>query len=203
MAELVKERKIKYLGLSERTAKTLRRAHTVHPISTIQMGFSPFVLDVSDPQLELLKTSRELGVRIVCYSPLGRGLYTGKCVCWTSSTVPTENSMVPTSEIYRGVRNGYSGRDWPRILNVVSQLGKIGAAHNATSAQITLTWLLTQGDDFLVTPGMRKIHYLGGNLGAAPVHLTKEEVDSITKIANETEMPGARYGAWHSAQVYV
>ncbi|KAG6838991.1 hypothetical protein C0991_006767, partial [Blastosporella zonata] len=78
IADFVKEGKVKYIGLSECSAKTLRRAHAVHPISAIQMEFSPFVLDVLDPQLELLKTARELGVRIVCYSPLGRGLLTGK-----------------------------------------------------------------------------------------------------------------------------
>lgn len=82
MAELVKEGKVKYLGLSECSARSLRRAHAVHPIAAIQVEVSPFCLDIFDPKLDLLRTARELGVKVVCYSPLGRGLLTGRFVCF-------------------------------------------------------------------------------------------------------------------------
>ncbi|KAG6839153.1 hypothetical protein C0991_005394, partial [Blastosporella zonata] len=195
------EGKVKYIGLSECSAKTLRRAHAVHPISAIQMEFSPFVLDVLDPQLELLKTARELGVRIVCYSPLGRGLLTGKYKSLEDFEAGDFRRTVPKCDtfIFRVAfiefksAHRYSAENWPKILNVASQLEKIGAVHNATSGQVTLAWLLAQGEDFLVIPGTKKIHYLEENIGAAQVHLSKEEVDSITKICNEAEIPGARY----------
>ena len=80
MAELVKEGKVKYLGLSEVSASTLRRAHAVHPISALEVEYSPFTLDIEDPKIDLLRTARELGVKIVAYSPLGRGLLTGQIV---------------------------------------------------------------------------------------------------------------------------
>ena len=80
MAQLVKEGKVRYLGLSEPSAATLRRAHAVHPISAIQVEYSPFVLDIEDPKIDLLRTARELGVTVVAYSPLGRGLLTGRYV---------------------------------------------------------------------------------------------------------------------------
>jgi aryl-alcohol dehydrogenase-like predicted oxidoreductase len=81
MAELVSAGKVKYIGLSEISASTLRRAHAIHPIAAIQVEYSPFTLDIEDPQINLLNTARELGIAIVAYSPLGRGLITGQYVC--------------------------------------------------------------------------------------------------------------------------
>ena len=87
MAELVKEGKVKYIGLSEVSEKTLRRAHAVHPISALQVEYSPFTLDIEDPKIGLLQAARELGVKIVAYSPLGRGFLTGKYVSPTATSV--------------------------------------------------------------------------------------------------------------------
>lgn len=102
-----REGKVKYLGLSECSAKALRRAHAVHPISAIQIEFSPFVLDIFDPKLDLLNTARELGVTIVCYSPLGRGLLTGKYVCFVSTPeAPFTPDTVGLTELDQRLRSG-------------------------------------------------------------------------------------------------
>ncbi|KAJ6588999.1 NADP-dependent oxidoreductase domain-containing protein [Mycena capillaripes] len=183
MAELVKEGKVKYLGLSECSAKALRRAHAVHPISALQIEYSPFVLDIEDPKVGLLETSRELGVTIVAYSPLGRGLLTGQYKSPDDFEKDDFRRTVPK----------YSAENFPKILDVVSRLKSIGEKHNATSGQVTLAWILAQGPEFVVIPGTKKIKYLEENLGAAAIKLTKEEIAAVRKIAEESEIPGTRY----------
>ncbi|KAJ7119571.1 NADP-dependent oxidoreductase domain-containing protein [Mycena epipterygia] len=191
MAELVKEGKVKYLGLSECSAKALRRAHAVHPISAIQIEYSPFVLDIEDPKVALLETARELGVTIVAYSPLGRGLLTGQ--------YKSPNDF-EESDFRRGIPK-YSEANFPKILGVVEKLKEVGRKHNATSGQVTLAWILAQGPEFVVIPGTKKIKYLEENLGAAAVRLSPEEVSAVRKIAEESEVPGNRYDGANMAQV--
>nr|A0A3B1EFQ1.1 RecName: Full=Aldo-keto reductase str7; AltName: Full=Strobilurin A biosynthesis cluster protein r7 [Strobilurus tenacellus]ATV82117.1 aldoketoreductase [Strobilurus tenacellus] len=188
MAELVKEGKVKYLGLSECSAKALRRAHAVHPIAALQIEYSPFVLDIEDPKIALLETARELGVTIVAYSPLGRGLLTGQ--------YKSPDDFEPND--FRRTIPKFSADNFPKILDVVAQLKKIGEKHNATPGQVTLAWILAQGPEFIVIPGTKKIKYLEENVGAASIKLTEEEVAAVRKLAEESEIPGdrnARMGA--------
>ncbi|KAJ6602385.1 NADP-dependent oxidoreductase domain-containing protein [Mycena vulgaris] len=183
MAELVKEGKVKYLGLSECSAKALRRAHAVHPISALQIEYSPFVLDIEDPKVALLKTARELGVTIVAYSPLGRGLLTGQYKSPDDFEKGDFRHTVPK----------YSAENFPKILDVVSRLKAVGEKHKATSGQVCLAWILAQGDDFVVIPGTKKIKYLQENMSAAAIKLSTEEIAAVRQIAEESEIPGSRY----------
>ncbi|CAK5274103.1 unnamed protein product [Mycena citricolor] len=147
MAELVKEGKVKHLGLSEVSANTLRRAHAVHPIAAVQVEYSPFTLDIEDPKIALLKTCRELGVTVVAYSPLGRGLLTG---AYKSSADFPEGD-------FRLFIERYNEKNFPNILKIVDGLGKVGEKHQASSGQIALAWLLAQGEDIIPIPGTKKI----------------------------------------------
>lgn len=188
MAELVKEGKVKYLGISECSAKDLRRAHAIHPISAIQMEVSPFALEVFNPKLEILKTARELGVTIVAYAPLGRGLLTGQYKSMDEFAADDFRRTIPK----------FSKENFPKILDVVSRIKAIAENHNATSGQATLAWLLAQGNDFLVIPGTKKVKYLQENAGAAALKLTNEEIAAITTIAKDADLPGERYaGVMH------
>ncbi|KAG7440159.1 Aldo/keto reductase [Guyanagaster necrorhizus] len=183
MAELVKEGKVKYLGLSECTAKDLRRAHAIYPISAIQVEYSPLALHIEDPKLAILQTARELGVTVVAYSPLARGVITGQ---YKSPDDFEEGD-------FRRTIPKYSKENFPKILNLVDHLKAIASKHNATPGQVTLAWILAQGDDFVVIPGTKKIRYLEENLGAAKVKLSQEEVVAIRKLAEESDVPGERY----------
>ncbi|RDB21928.1 Aldo-keto reductase yakc [NADP(+)] [Hypsizygus marmoreus] len=154
---------------------------------------SPFVLDIFDRKLELLTTARELGVTIVSYAPLGRGLLTGK--------YKSLDDFDKTD--YRRIIPKYSPENFPKILDVIKQLEEIGSKHNATSGQVSLAWVLAQGDDFVTIPGTKKIKYLEENLSAVKVKLSPEEVDAITTIAKNAEIPGDRYDALMNATLYV
>ncbi|KAJ6510521.1 NADP-dependent oxidoreductase domain-containing protein [Mycena sanguinolenta] len=185
MAELVKEGKVKYLGLSECSAKTLRRAHAVHPISALQIEYSPFVLDIEDPKVALLETARELGVTIVAYSPLGRGLLTGRYKSPDDFEKDDFRLTIPK----------YSAQNFPKILDVVARLKNIGEKHNASAGQVTLAWILAQGPEFVLIPGTKKVEYLEENIGASAVKLSAEEIAAVRLIAEATnaEIPGGRY----------
>ncbi|KAF5372233.1 hypothetical protein D9758_005068 [Tetrapyrgos nigripes] len=192
MAELVKEGKVKYLGISDCTASGLRRAHAVHPISALQVEFSPFWLDIESPQLNLVQTARELGIKIVVYSPLARGLITGQ--------IRSPDDFEPTD--FRRTVPKYGKDNFPKILATVEQIAEIGKKHNATPSQVTLAWILAQGDDFLVIPGTKKLKYLQENMAAANVQLSQEEIAKIRKIAEECNLPGG-YADWLAAISYV
>ncbi|KAF8146891.1 NADP-dependent oxidoreductase domain-containing protein [Mycena galopus ATCC 62051] len=172
MAELVKQM----------FCKTLRRAHAVHPIAAVQVEYSPFVLDIEDPKIALLETCRELGVTVVAYSPLGRGLLTGRFKSPADFAPDDFRHTVPK----------FSAANFPKILDVVSRIHKIGEKHNATAGQVTLAWILAQGPEFVVIPGTKKIKYLEENLGAAKVKLTAEDIAAVRQIAEASEIPGDR-----------
>ncbi|KAG7085621.1 Aldo-keto reductase str7 [Marasmius oreades] len=184
MAELVKEGKVKYLGLSECTAADLCRAHAVHPISAIQMEYSPLFLDIEGEELGLLKTARELGVTVVAYSPLARGLITGQY---------TSPDDFEPDDFRRSVPK-FQAENFPKILELVDRIREIGTKYNATPGQVTLAWILAQGDDFVVIPGTKKVKYLKENMGAAAIKLTPEEIALIRKYSEECQVPGERYG---------
>jgi len=184
MAELVKEGKVKYIGLSEVSASTLRRAHAVHPIAAVQVEYSPFTLDIEDPQIGLLATARELGVKIVAYSPLGRGLITGKYKGPEDFEESDFRRQVPR----------YSKENFPNILKLADGLKTIGDRHNATAGQVALAWLLAQGEDVLPIPGTTKIPSLKENLAAAHLKLSPAEIEEVREIAkNANATTGLRY----------
>ncbi|TFY63594.1 hypothetical protein EVJ58_g3155 [Rhodofomes roseus] len=184
MAELVKEGKVKYLGLSEISESTLRRAHAVHPITAIQVEYSPFTLDIEDPKFALLKAARELGVAVVAYAPLGRGLITGEY---------TKPEDFDESDYRRAIPR-YSHENFPRILKLAAGLKAIGQRHNATAGQVSLAWLLAQGPDILPIPGTTKIHRLHENLGAASLKLTPGDIAEVRKVAQDADAAsGERY----------
>ncbi|CAE6536853.1 unnamed protein product [Rhizoctonia solani] len=182
LAELVQSGKIRYIGLSEPSPNTLRRAHKVHPIAAIQVEYSPFVLDI-EQKGHLLETARELGVAVVAYSPLGRGLLTGQI---------TSNADIPDYDMRKRIPK-YSEANFPKILSLVNKLREIGGKYNATSGQVTLAFMLAQGDDIIPIPGTKKIKYAEENLGALRIKLTPEDIKGIREAITETELPGGQY----------
>jgi len=184
MAELVKEGKVRYLGLSEISANTLRRAHAVHPIAAVQVEYSPFTLDIEDEKIGLLKACRELGVTVVAYSPLGRGLLTGTY---------KSNADIPADDWRKQIPR-FSDSNFPNILKLVEGLKNIGSRHSATAGQISLAWVLAQGQDFIPIPGTTRITALKENVASADIQLTPEEIEGVRKVAKEADASqGNRY----------
>jgi aryl-alcohol dehydrogenase-like predicted oxidoreductase len=142
MVELKKEGKIDHLGLSEVSASTLRRAHAIHPISAVQVEYSPFALDIESPKIDLLRTCRELGIAIVAYSPLGRGFLTGQL----KSPDDFEEGD------FRKHAPRYSKTNFPKNLELVDQLVSFSGKKGCTPGQLSLAWLLAQGDDIIPIP---------------------------------------------------
>lgn len=152
MTELVNEGKVKYIGLSEISSDTLRRAHKVHPsispflpeidllVTAVQVEYSPWALDIENPQIALLKTCRELGVAIVAYSPLGRGFLTGQ--------IKSRDDFA--EDDFRKISPRFSEENFHKNLELVHSLKKIAEKKGCTAGQLSLAWLLAQGDD--VTP---------------------------------------------------
>ncbi|KAF8855508.1 Aldo/keto reductase [Acephala macrosclerotiorum] len=169
MVQLKKEGKIKYLGLSEISSATLRRACKVHHIDAVQIEYSPFCIDIEQPQVDLLKTCRELGVAVVAYSPLGRGLLTG---AYKSPSDFEEGD-------FRKFAPRFSSENFPKNLKLPGQL--------------TLAWLLAQGEDIIPIPRTKKIKYLEENLGALDVKLSMEEEKEIRGLVEGAEVHGTRY----------
>ncbi|KAJ3050657.1 hypothetical protein HK097_008338 [Rhizophlyctis rosea] len=181
MAELVKEGKVKYLGLSECSANTLRKAHAVHPIAAVQVEYSPWTLDIETN--DLLKTCRELGVAIVAYSPLGRGFLTGQ---FKSSA-----DFAPGD--YRNHNPRFQGENFTNNLKLVEKIEELAAKKGVKASQLTLAWVLSQGDDFIAIPGTKRIKYLEENLKSVDVKITPEEDKQIREIIKSIEIIGARY----------
>jgi len=193
MGELVTAGKVKYLGLSEVSSATLRRAHAVHPIAALQVEYSPFTLDIEDPKLNLLRTARELGIAVIAYSPLGRGLLTGQYRGPEDFEEGDFRRMVPR----------YSKENFPNILAIADGLKAIGEKHDATAGQVALAWLLAQGDDIIPIPGTRKIKYLTENLKALQVKLSKEELTQVRELIEKADAAqGDRYPAGGNQTLY-
>ncbi|KAI0832053.1 Aldo/keto reductase [Trametes gibbosa] len=184
MADQVKVGKVKYLGLSEVSAATLRRAHAVHPIAAVQVEYSPFTLDIEDEKIGLLKTARELGITVVAYSPLGRGLLTGKIRSPADLAADDARSYMPR----------FSKENFPKILNVVDGIQAVAKKYDATPGQVTLAWLLAQGDDIIPIPGTTRIPNLEENVASLKLKLSSDDVDEIRRLAaNADQTIGPRY----------
>jgi len=183
MAELVQAGKVRHLGLSEASAATIRRADAVHPITALQTEYSLFTRDIED---EILPTLRELGIGLVPYSPLGRGLLTGAI---------TDASGLDASDSRRTAYFPRFGADAIEAnLALVAAVRTIAARLGATPGQLALAWVLAQGVDIVPIPGTRRISYLEENVAAAAVTLDEADLAEIAAAVPREAVVGARYG---------
>jgi aryl-alcohol dehydrogenase-like predicted oxidoreductase len=182
MAELVREGKVRFLGLSEASPKTIRRAHKVHPISALQTEYS---LWEREPEDEILPTVRELGIGFVPYSPLGRGFLTGQFKKFED--LPADD--------YRRFAPRFQGENFQKNLDLVKQIEDMAREKNCTPAQLALAWVLAQGGDVVPIPGTKRRKYLEQNLGAADITLTRADLDRIEQVAPKGVAAGERYAA--------
>ncbi|KAI0065911.1 Aldo/keto reductase [Artomyces pyxidatus] len=185
MAKLVKQGKVKYLGISEVSSATLRRAYAVHPIAALQVEYSPIELGIESEKLGLLKIARELGIAIVAYSPLGRGLLSGQYKSYAD---------LPDTDFRKAIPR-FRGENFDRIVALSDELARIGTVHSATAGQVSLAWLLAQGDDVIPIPGTKKIKYLEENLGSLKIKLSDEELEAVRQLAEKVQetLSGERY----------
>ena len=180
MAELVKAGKVRHLGLSEASSKTVRRAHAVHPISALQTELSLWSRDVEGDQLA---TCAELGVTFVAYSPLGRGFLTGAI---KSIDDLDEND-------YRRTSPRFAGDNFQKNLDLVAKIASLAADKGVTPAQLALAWVLSRGQHVVTIPGTRSAKRVDENRAAADVTLTREELAAIDAIAPQGVAAGTRY----------
>jgi len=178
MADLVRQGKVRYLGLSEASAKTVRRAHAVHPISALQSEYSLWTRDYED---EVIPTLRELGVGFVPFSPLGRGLLSGAL------------SELPADDMRRKISPRFEADNLDRNLKVVARLKEIAQEKGITPSQLALAWVLAQGDDIVPIPGTKRRKYLEENIAAADVLLSKSDLARIEEAAPKGFAAGGRY----------
>jgi aryl-alcohol dehydrogenase-like predicted oxidoreductase len=180
MAGLVKAGKVRFLGLSEAGAATIRRAHTVHPISALQTEYS---LWTRDPEDGILQTTRELGIGFVPYSPLGRGFLTGRF---------RSPADIPEGD-WRRNNPRFQGENFQRNLGLVARVTEIASARGATPAQLALAWVLARGKDVVPIPGTRRRATLEENVAAASLVLTPAEMNRLDEVAPQGVTAGARY----------
>lgn len=182
MAELVQQGKVRYLGLSEAAAATIRRAHAIHPISALQSEYS---LWSRDPEDEILPTIRELKIGFVPYSPMGRGFLSGKI------TSPDDFA----DDDFRRSQPRFQGENFHKNLQLVERVRQIAHQKGATPGQLALAWLLAQGHDIVPIPGTKRRVYLEENVAATGFQLTPEELRQIEEVAPKHAVAGERYSA--------
>jgi aryl-alcohol dehydrogenase-like predicted oxidoreductase len=180
MAALVKEGKVRYIGLSEASAPTLRRAHAVHPVSALQSEYSLWERGVEE---EVLPTCRALGIGFVPYSPLGRGFLTGAA---------KRAEDYPEGD-FRRTQPRFQGENYDRNMKIVAAIQEIAIAKGATPSQIALAWLLAQGPDIVPIPGTKRRTYLEENIGAAAIRLSAGDIEQLNSAAPRGGTAGARY----------
>ena len=190
MAELVAAGKVTHLGLSEASPETIRRAHAVHPITALQTEYSLFTRDV---ERQILPTLRELGIGLVPYSPLGRGILTGAI---TSADDLDEADSRRTAYFPR-----FQGEALAANLALVDRVRALAEAKGATAGQLALAWVLAQGDDIVPIPGTKRVRYLEENVGAAAIELTADDLAAIDEAVPTDSVTGARYGDMSSIDV--
>jgi len=180
MAELVRQGKVRELGLSEAAPATIRRANAVHPIAALQSEYSLWSRDVED---QILPTCRELGIGFVAYSPLGRGFLTGRFRRFED--LPADD--------YRRNQPRFQGANFQKNLDLVAHLEQVAQQKRCTPSQLALAWLLAQGKDVVPIPGTKRLQYLEENVGALDVTLTPEDLRRIDAIAPQGVAAGQRY----------
>ena len=182
MADLVREGKVRCLGLSEASPLTIRRAHAVHPIAALQTEYS---LWSREPEEEILGTVRELGIAFVAYCPLGRGFLTGQIKRYEDFT----------ADDYRRQSPRFQGENFARNLALVRQVETIAKQKHCTPAQLALAWVLAQGDDVIPIPGTKRRFYLEQNAVAVDIRLTPDDLRRIDEAAPRGAARGERYPA--------
>jgi aryl-alcohol dehydrogenase-like predicted oxidoreductase len=180
MAQLVREGKVRYLGLSEASAQTLRRASKVHPIAALQTEYS---LWTRDPENEILPTCRELGIGFVAYSPLGRGFLTGQIKRFED--LPADD--------YRRFSPRFQGQNFQKNLDLVRRVEEIAAKKKCKPSQLALAWVLAQGEDIVPIPGTKRRKYLEENVGGPTVKLTQDDLRRIGEVIPRGAAAGLRY----------
>jgi len=179
MARLIDQGKVRYLGLSEAGAKTIRRAHATYPIAALQSEYS---LWTRDPEGEILATCRELGIGFVPYSPLGRGILTGQ----------VKNAEFGPKD-FRRMSPRFQGDNFQKNLELVTRVEQIASEKRCTPAQLALAWVLAQGEDIVPIPGTKRRTYLDQNLGALDVSLNASDLRRIDEAIPRGAAVGARY----------
>jgi aryl-alcohol dehydrogenase-like predicted oxidoreductase len=187
MSRLVEQGKVRYLGMSEAGANTIRRAHAVHPITALQNEYSLWTRDVED---EILGLCRELGIGFVPYSPLGRGMLTGQI---------KKNDFGEGD--FRKISPRFQGENFDRNLKLVESIEQLAAQKGCTPAQLALAWVLAQGDDIVPIPGTKRRKYLDEDLGALAVVLTRADMAKIDEVAPHGVAAGMRYPEVHMKRV--
>ncbi|MBT2293707.1 aldo/keto reductase [Paenibacillus albidus] len=180
LAELVKEGKIRYIGLSEAPADQIRRAHAVHPITAVETEYSLWSRELED---EILPVLKELGIGLVPYSPLGRGFLTGQ--------IKKFEDLPPDD--YRRFYPRFQGENFIKNLEVVTLIEEMAAEKGCTPAQLGLAWLLAQGDFIVPIPGTKRLERVAENFGALQVHLTAEDLAQIERISPKGIAAGSRF----------
>jgi aryl-alcohol dehydrogenase-like predicted oxidoreductase len=188
MADLVREGKVRYLGLSEAGARTIRRAHAVHPIAALQSEYSLWERNLEPEILPLL---RELGIGLVPFAPLGRGFLTGDA---------RRAEELPEGDFRRGDPR-YQGENFDANVRAASAVRDLAARRGATAAQVALAWLLHKGDDLVPIPGTKRVARLEENLAAAELRLAPDEIAALEAALAPGRVAGPRYGPAQMAQV--
>ena len=183
MADLVKSGKIKYLGLSEASPATIRRAHKVHPITALQTEYSLWERHV---EADIIPTIRELSIGFVPYSPLGRGFLTGKI----------KDTTKLDSKDFRATRYPrFQGENFDRNMVLVERVEAIAQRKGATAGQLALAWVLSKGEDFVPIPGTKRRKYLDENAAAVNINLTPAEIAELEAAIPQNQIAGDRYNA--------
>ncbi|PQV64689.1 putative oxidoreductase [Abditibacterium utsteinense] len=182
MKELVEAGKVRFLGLSEAGAATIRRAHKTHPITALQTEYSLWSRDV---ETEILPVTRELNIGFVAYSPLGRGFLTGQIQKFEDLE----------ADDYRRNSPRFQGENFDKNLKLVKKIEEMAQGHGCTSAQLALAWLLKQGEEIVPIPGTKKRARLEENAGAIEVELSPQDLAQIEDIAPQNVAEGERYDA--------
>jgi aryl-alcohol dehydrogenase-like predicted oxidoreductase len=183
IAELVKEGKVRFIGLSEANAEQIRRAAAVHPIAALQSEYSLFSRDVEN---EILPLCRELGIGFVPFSPLGRGVLTGKVKNADALDANDSRRRIPR----------FQGENWDKNIALVEQLEDLAAEKDCTPAQLALAWVLAQGEDIIPIPGTKRRTYLEENVGALNIQLTADELALIESALPKGAAVGDRFPVW-------
>lgn len=182
LADLVREGKIRAIGLSEVSAATLRKAHAVHPIAALQNEYS---LWTRNPEIAVLQACGELGVTLVAFSPLARGFLTGQL---------TEVSGLPPGDL-RHTMPRFSTQHYARNLQLLEPYRHIARQHECTPAQLALAWLLSRAEHIVVIPGTTQVSHLRENMAARALRLPSETLAQLDELINQRTVSGARYGA--------
>jgi aryl-alcohol dehydrogenase-like predicted oxidoreductase len=180
MKELVEAGKVRYLGLSEASPETIRRAHAVHPITALQTEYS---LWSRDPEASILPTVRELGIGFVAYSPLGRGFLSGRFR--SPSDFPEDD--------FRRHHPRFQGENFSRNIELVERVEEMASSKGVSAGQLALAWVLHRGDDIVPIPGTKRVRYLEENAAAATVSLSDEDLRRLEEIAPAGAAAGDRY----------